>query len=501
MAETVLRAEGISKHFPGVVALDRVHFDLRPAEVHVLAGANGAGKSTLIKVLAGVYPPDEGRLFLNGRPVHFTGPVDARERGIAVIYQEFSLVPTLSVADNIFLGRERLKDGVLRRVDFRRRDEEARLVLDRLGVTIDLRTPVRHLSVSQQQEVEVAKALAQAARIVIMDEPTAALGWHEVENLFRIIRQMRTEGVAVLYVSHRLEEAERIGDRVSVLRDGRHVQTLPMREVTREDLVRLMVGQISSDRPWHRRAYGPVVLELQGASRGGAFRDVSFSLREGEILGITGLVGSGRTEVLRCLYGADPLDAGTIRIRGRTARLRRPADAIRRGVFLVPEDRKTQGLVQVLSVLHNVSLASLFRFRRPLGLDLGRERRTVGELCRRLGVVAPSLTTRAMALSGGNQQKVVVAKGLCAGPAILLFDEPTRGIDIRGKGEIHRIIRQLAEAGAAIVVVSSELDEVLQLSDRLLVMRRGDVVAEVMRDEFDHERVLRYAVMGRDGER
>ncbi len=501
MAEPILRAEGISKRFPGVVALDRVHFDLQPGEVHVLAGANGAGKSTLIKILAGVYPPDEGRLFVNNHAVHFESPSEAREHGIAVIYQDFSLVPVLSVAENIFLGQELLKDAVLRRVDLRRQHEGARAVLVRLGAEIDPRTQVRRLSVSQQQEVEVAKALSQAARIVVMDEPTAALSWHEVQNLFRIIRQLKAEGAAILYVSHRLEETEQIGDRVTVLRDGRHVRTLPMRQATRDDLVRLMVGQVPMDLPRSRRASGSTVLEVEEASRHGAFHEVSLSLRQGEILGITGLVGSGRTELLRCVYGADPLDAGTIRVRGTAVHLRSPADAIKRGIFLIPEDRKTQGLAQVLSVLHNVSLASLPRFSRLLGLDLGAERHAAAALCRRLGVVAPSLSTRAMALSGGNQQKAVVAKGLCADPAILLFDEPTRGIDSRGKDEIHRMVHELAEAGTAIIVVSSELDEVMGLSDRLLVMRRGEVVAELPRDQFDHERVLQYAVMGRDGQR
>jgi len=501
VADTALRAEGISKRFPGVAALAGVHVDLRPGEVHVLAGANGAGKSTLIKVLAGVYPPDEGQLYMHDRPVHFRSPQEARAHGIAVIYQEFSLVPDLSVAENIFMGREQLKDTLLRRVDFRRQDAEAQAALARLGVEIDPRTSVRRLSVSQQQEVEAAKALSQAARIVIMDEPTAALTWNEIQNLFRIIRQLKTEGVAILYVSHRLEEAAQIGDRVTVLRDGRHVQTLPMPEVTHEDLVRLMIGRVSPDSPRPRRSHGPMVLEVDGASRRAAFHGVSLTLRRGEILGITGLVGSGRTELLRCIFGADPLDAGTIRVRGTPVHLRSPADAIRHGIFLIPEDRKMQGLVQVLSVLHNVSLASLPGFSRLLGLDLGSERRRAADLCRRLGVVAPSLFTQAMTLSGGNQQKVVVAKGLCADPAILLFDEPTRGVDVRGKGEIHRIIDELAEAGTAIIVVSSELDEVLGLSDRLLVMRRGEIVAEVPRDRFDHERVLQYAVLGRDAQR
>ena len=497
MPGPVLQAEAISKRFPGVVALDGVDLDLYPGEVHVLVGANGAGKSTLIKVLAGVYPQDSGRIILHGTPLHLHSPHEARARGIAVIYQEFSLVEALSVAENIFMGRERLKDRILRRVDFARQNREARAVLQRLGITIDPRTPVRHLGVGERQTVEAAKALSQAAHIIIMDEPTAALTLREVTQLFRIIRQLKAEGVAILYVSHRLEETEEIGDRVTVLRDGRRIQTLPMRHVSHGDLVRLMVGQVEGDLPQLDRPRGPVMLEVEGATRTGVFRNISFSVCQGEILGITGLVGSGRTELLRCLFGADPLDAGTIRVRGERVHLRSPADAIHRGLFMIPEDRKGQGLVQVLPVLHNVSLAAVARFSGLLGMRASAERRTVSDLCHRLGVVTPSLWTKGMVLSGGNQQKVVVAKSLCAEPTILLFDEPTRGIDVRGKREIHRIMHDLAAAGRALVVVSSELDEILALSDRLLVMRRGEVAAELQRAQFDHERVLRYAVMGR----
>jgi ribose transport system ATP-binding protein len=484
--------KGICKQFPGVKALDDVSFELRRGEVHVLLGENGAGKSTLMRVLSGACSRDAGDVLIDGRPVALHSPRDAQALGVSTIYQEFNLVPQLSAAENIFLGREPLRGaGFIHRSQLTR--DGARL-LESLGTTIDPSARVKDLSVAEQQMVEVAKALSIDARILIMDEPTSALTESEIDQLFAAIARLTSRGVSVIYISHRMEELSRVGQRATVMRDGRYIATLPLPAPTSE-LVRLMADRDVADHfPTPTRVRGPELLEVEGVSRGPRLRDVTLTLHRGEILGVAGLLGAGRTELARVIAGADVPEKGRVLLEGRPIRLRAPADAIRVGIGLVPEDRKRHGIVPGQSVAANMALPQLRRLSRAGLIDRRRERGLALQWIRDLRIKTPNHTSRVVTLSGGNQQKVVLGKWLAAGADVLIVDEPTRGIDVASKMEIYQLLDRLAAGGAAILMISSELPEILGMSDRVLVMHQGRVQAVFERREATQARVLHAAL-------
>ncbi len=486
--------KGIVKRYPGVVALEGVDLDVRRGEVHVLLGENGAGKSTLVKILAGAVRRDAGTLEIEGRAYELSTPREAQTAGVSVIYQEFNLVPGLTVAENIFLGREPrgFQPGF---IDQALLVSEAERILHGLGVVIDPRSVVRSLGVAEQQMVEVAKALSVDARIVVMDEPTSALTEREIGRLFMVIRRLRERGVAIIYISHRLDELFQIGDRVTVLRDGRLIGTRVIAESTRAGLIRMMVGRdLTEQFPPRGATVGEEVLRVEGLTRRGVLDGISFVLHRGEVLGLTGLMGAGRTELARALFGADPIDAGRVWVRGSEVVIRSPQHAIRLGLGFLTEDRKRQGLVLGCSVTENICLASLDRFSRGGVMQAGNERAEASRLASELRVKTPSLGERVLNLSGGNQQKVVLGKWLCRSAEILLFDEPTRGIDVGAKAEVYQLIRRLSAAGKAILIISSELPEILGLSDRILVMSRGRLSGMFGAAEATPEAILRCAL-------
>jgi ribose transport system ATP-binding protein len=489
----LLSMRGIAKSFPGVRALRDVDLDLHGGEVLALVGENGAGKSTLIKVLAGAHLPDAGSIHLHGHAVRLTSPLEARKAGIAVIYQEFNLAPSLTAIENIFLGREPACAGFVRRSEERRRAAE---LFTRLGVAVGLDVPCRELTVAQQQLVEIARALALEAHIVVMDEPTATLTPQEVERLFGIIRDLRTRGIGILYVSHRLEEVFAIADRVLVLRDGEAVACRSIGATTREELIRLMVGRrLEEEFPKRQVPIGPPRLVVRGLRCGRKVRGVSFTIRRGEVVGLTGLVGAGRTETARLIFGADRKEAGTIELDGRSLAICSPRDAIRAGIALLTEDRKAQGLVLGQSVRDNFALPNLERFSFLGFVRCRAERQALARHVERLRIRLASPEQAIRHLSGGNQQKVVLAKWLERHCEVLLFDEPTRGIDVGAKVEIYRLINDLAAAGKAILLNSSELPEVLGMSDRILVMHEGRLTGEITDvSRATQEDILRLAV-------
>ena len=493
MNAPLLAMSGIVKSFPGVQALRGVDLDLAAGEVLALLGENGAGKSTLIRVLGGAQPADSGSLLLDGRPVRFRTPQEARAAGVAVMHQEFSLVPGLDAAENIFLGQESSRGGFLPRAEERSR---ARELCDRLGVRVDLDVPVARLTTGQKQVVEIARALAREARIIVMDEPTAALTGAETARLLEIVRGLARRGIGVILVSHRLDEIYAVADRVVVLRDGANVGTRPVAGLDRGELIGMMVGrELAEEYPRRSVTPGPVRLAATGLRRGRAVRDVSFSVRAGEILALAGLVGAGRTETLRLVFGADRRDAGTVELDGRPLAIRSPRDAIAAGIGLLTEDRKLEGLLLGRSALENFSLASLGRFARGGVVDGRRERESFARHAGQLRIRLPHPGVRAATLSGGNQQKLVLARWLERDCEVLLFDEPTRGIDVGARHEIYLLMNDLAARGKAIVMVSSELPEVLGLADRILVMHDGRITGELdNRRGVTQEEVMRLAM-------
>jgi len=474
---SLLEMRGIVKSFPGSQALRGVNFSLKAGEVLALLGENGAGKSTLMKVLGGAFRADAGSIEIDGVVQHFASPQGSLRSGVAVIYQEFNLVPGLTACENIFLGQEPTHVGFIAQAQERRQAAE---LFKRLGVEVDLDVPCRRLTTAQQQLVEIAKALAFQARIIVMDEPSAALTSHEVGRLFAIIEELKRQGIGIVYISHRLDEIFAIADRVTVLRDGLNVGERPIAQVTRQELIELMVGRVLSDEfPKHSTTIGPPRLEVTGLRRGRAVRDVSLSVRRGEILALTGLVGAGRTETVRLIFGADLREAGEIRLDGSLLAIRSPRDAIAAGIGLLTEDRKLQGLVLGHSVRENFGLPNLSWLTRGGFVMLRRERDEFARYAAALRIKASSSEQRADTLSGGNQQKVVLSKWLARNCNVLIFDEPTRGIDVGAKYEIYLLMNELAAQGKAILMISSELPEVLGMADRILILHEGRVTGEI----------------------
>ncbi len=479
VAAPVLSLSGLRKVFPGVVALDAVDFEVRRGEVHALLGANGAGKSTLIKIVAGLYRADAGEIRMAGEIVNIGDTQTARALGVSVIYQDLALVPHLSVAENLFLGHEWVTPLGL--VDWRRTHAEARRLLDRAGSDSPTGAKVSSLSIGQRQLVEIAKALGVEAKLLILDEPTASLSQGESEKLFALVKRLAQSGVGIIYVSHRLEEIAPLVDRVTILRDGRSVGTYLAGELDRRKVVALITGHERASAPpagAAGRVLGEPLLELRRLGRPNEFADVSLTLRRGEILVLTGLVGAGRTELLETIFGARAVGAGEIRLRGDPVSLAGPRDAVGHGIALIPEDRRGQGLALVMSVFQNITLAALGRFLRHGWLDIGAELRHAGRMIRDLAVKTPGPFVAAGLLSGGNQQKIVLAKWLSTAADIFLLDEPTQGVDVGAKEEIYRLIRAIAAAGKGVLVVSSDLEEVLGIADRILAVRQGRIVGE-----------------------
>ncbi|GAB3253791.1 sugar ABC transporter ATP-binding protein [Nocardioides dilutus] len=499
MNDALLQMTGIGKEFPGVRALSGVDLDVRAGEVHCLLGQNGAGKSTLIKVLAAVHQPDEGTIVWDGQPISFGSPQAALRSGIATIYQELDLVPELSVAENIFLGHELSTAGFSQR---HRANSRARELLVRLGhAEISPTRTVGSLSPAMQQIVSLARALSRDTRLLVLDEPSAVLDQEEVHNLFRVIRALTAEGVAVVYISHRLEEIRQIGDRITVLKDGRTVATgLAVADTPTQDLIKLMTGRaIEYAFPPRTTAAvdGPVVLEVQDLALAGVFSGVDLTVRAGEIVGLAGLVGAGRSEILETLYGARRATRGTVTVDGKRLRRGSVSESVRAGVGLAPEERKSQGLLLHESVYSNITISSLGAFSRIGFLNRSAEKSRAAELTASLDVRPAGVTRAARTLSGGNQQKVVLARWLLRECRVLLLDEPTRGVDVGARTEIYQLIRRLADSGVAVVVVSSEIEEVLGLADRVLVVREGQVVHESAATELDESRVLDLVMEGR----
>lgn len=494
VANNLLTMQNISKTFPGVMALDSVDFDLRHGEIHVLLGENGAGKSTLIKILSGAYPKDKGEILINEKRVEIDRPKKAVELGISVIYQEFTLNPFVSVAENIFLGRE--PTSLLGMINWKKVFNEAAKILERVGMPLDPRVLVRNLGVAQRQIVEIAKALSLDAAILILDEPTAVLPRSESEKLFSILHALKKERIGIIYISHRLEEIKMIGDRATVLRDGKKIDTVCVNDVETDTIVQMMVGRKLRYESLAKREFGSEALRVEGLARRGVFEDINFHVRKGEILCFTGLVGAGRTEVAKAIFGAEKLDEGKIFLFGREIMIKSPADAVSLGIAYLSENRQDEGLVLKMSIQTNITLSALQKVSARIMISEKKERREAARFRDELSIHTPSLRQLVKFLSGGNQQKVLIAKWLLTEAKVLIFDEPTRGIDVGTKEEIHQIISGLAEKGVAIIVISSELPEVLKIADRIIVMRGGKIAGEMDHREANQEKIMQLAVGG-----
>jgi ribose transport system ATP-binding protein len=495
----LVRLKGIVKHFPGVLALNRVDFDVRRGEVHVLVGENGAGKSTLIKIISGAYRKDEGEIILEGKPVEIHSPRHAQHLGIATVYQEFNLVPFMSVAENIFLGRQLKKGRYVPILDRARMNKEARTLLEYLDLDINPRTLVRDLGVAQKQMVEIAKAFSVQAKLFILDEPTATLTFNETGRLFQLIERLKAEKLGIIYISHRLEEVFKVGDRITVMRNGEYVATRSVDEVATNDLVEMMIGRkIEETFRFSKRTIGPVLLETEDLS-GKKFRDININVKEGEIVGLAGLVGAGRTEVLRGIFGADKVTAGSVYLKGNRLPASGPEHSVKKRIALLPEDRKKHGLISCRSVEENISISSLPHYCRFGMISKPKLFRRVRELVQKLAIKTPGLKQAVMYLSGGNQQKVIIARWLAADSDLILFDEPTRGIDVGAKQEVYSLMHEMAGSGKGIIVVSSEIPELLRTCDRIYVMHEGTIKAEFGNKDLSSEQILN-AAFGRVAE-
>jgi ribose transport system ATP-binding protein len=495
MGEILVQMEGIEKTFPGVHALSQCQFELQAGEVHALVGENGAGKSTLMKVLSGIYKPDAGRILYKGKPVEVHSPRAAQQLGISIIHQELNLMPHLTVAQNVFIGREPRRSPKFL-LDEKSINDKTRVLLDMLHLKIDPRTKVADLTVAKQQMVEIAKALSFNSDVLIMDEPTAALTETEIADLFRIIRQLREKGVGVVHISHRLEELKQISDRITVMRDSRYIDTVQTKDVTIDKIISMMVGRVIFEATPEvpEKPSEEIVLEAKHLNRGSVIRDVNFNLKRGEILGFSGLVGAGRTEVARAVFGADPIDSGEVFVRGKKVQIHSPNDAVRHGIAYLSEDRKRYGLALGLDVEENIVLATFRKFVGALGwVQRARIRSTAKHYVDALSIKTPSLQQKVKNLSGGNQQKVIIGKWLTADTEVLIFDEPTRGIDIGAKSEIYRLLNDLAQQGKSIVMISSELPEILRMSHRIVVMCEGRITGELSAAEASQEKIMSLA--------
>lgn len=497
MSETLIEMKRITKRFPGVLALNQVDFDLRRGEVHALLGENGAGKSTLMKILSGVYQPDAGEIWFEQQPVSFSHPISAQLAGITIIHQEFNLFPDLTVEENIFIGREFCKNSRWL-LDKRAQRQAVIEILQRLNLTISPDTLVSELTVAQQQMVEIAKAISVNARVLIMDEPTAALTESEIESLFQVTRMLKAQGTGIVYISHRLEELALIADRATVMRDGQYIATVDYETVHISDLIAMMVGRnldnIYPKRPPHQRT--EKVLEVAGLTRNGVLYDINLTLWRGEILGLAGLMGAGRTELARAIFGADPVDGGTLTLHGRPTRIKDVADAIDKGISYLTEDRKKEGLALGLSVELNIMLGNYPAYSGAVGnVDEKRCRETSQKLVDTLRIKTPHLEQAALNLSGGNQQKIIIARWICKDTDILIFDEPTRGIDVGARREIYELMNRLVASGKSIIMISSELPEVLGMCDRIMVMRGGHITGELQADHATQEKIMQYATL------
>ncbi|QCT86439.1 sugar ABC transporter ATP-binding protein [Escherichia sp. E4742] len=497
MSETFLQMKHITKRFPGVLALNDVQFTLRRGEVHALLGENGAGKSTLMKILSGVYQPDEGEIIFEDKPVSFSDPLSAQNVGITIIHQEFNLFPELTVEENIFIGREFCKKNRWR-LDEKQQRQATIEILQKLNLAIKPDTLVADLTVAQQQMVEIAKAISVNAKILIMDEPTAALTETEIESLFRVTRLLKEQGTGIVYISHRLEELALIADRATVMRDGQYISTVDYECVKISDLIAMMVGRdLGNIYPRREALLQRIpVLEVNGLTRKGVLNDINFTLYRGEILGFAGLMGAGRTELARAIFGADSIDSGTLKLNGKKTVIKDISDAIQQGISYLTEDRKKEGLALNLSVERNIMLGNYPEYSDRFGnVDSRRCQQTSEEQVKALRIKTPNLEQAALNLSGGNQQKIIIARWVCKDTDILIFDEPTRGIDVGAKLEIYELMNRLVAKGKSIIMISSELPEVLGMCDRILVMRSGRITGELSANEATQEKIMQYATL------
>lgn len=499
IGEQILELKNITKKFPGVLALDDLSFDLRAGEVHVLLGENGAGKSTLIKTITGAHKPNKGTISVHGQQIEIENPVHAQELGISAVYQEFNLIPHLTVGENVFLGKEPISNKLFNTIDYKQINNRTRAVLDMVGAGFGVNERISDLGVASQQMVEIAKALNFNSKVLILDEPSAVLTEKEISKLFQVIRSLTKEGVGIVYISHRLEELDEIADRVTIMRDGKYIKTLEVDKgnVDKEYLIELMVGrELNELFPKEKIEFGDELLRLENVSRDKVLKDINFTLRKGEILGIGGLVGAGRTELAKVIFGADPYDLGKIYKNGQEVVIKSPSHAIELGIGLAPEDRKTEGLIQIMEIDNNINLACMENVCKGVFIDFKKMFEISNDLSNKLKIATPNLRQKVNNLSGGNQQKVVLAKWLATDADIIILDEPTRGIDVGAKVEVYQLMNKLVKAGKGIIMISSELPELLAMSDNILVMNDGQIKGRLKSEEASQEMILSYAAQG-----